>query len=355
MKKDHTIIHDGCHISNYRTFFEWWYFDFDLNGKHHIYIEWQAPVFNSRDNMCMLIFRIYNHNNRFANNQITKSEDYIIKAFRYKRSLVKINQTLCDILFPGGHIFEQNGNYFIKVKERNLQINIQLERLLPPMIASDEVLIRTQGNDEFLSWNIPLPRALATGQIVHDGDQIQVDGEAYHDHNWGNINVGKYMLGWIWTRIFFDNYTLILGDITLKEFSDKVQVLLLIDKNGDKINISSLKIERACLNIHSGCKLSIPFAISFTSGNKDNYIIRLEIQRTLTIQEFPLCSFKNHLWNAAMARAWYLFKMNMSPRFIKKWFGQSFYCQFSAQGELYIDNTLIDTKPGNMEVISFAP
>jgi len=354
MKKAHPIIHDGCHISNYRNSFEWWYFDFDLESQHHIYIEWQAPIFNLRDNYCMLIIRIHNPERGFNNNHNKKSEAPLTKVFRYRRSLVAQNPTLCQIVFPTGHIVERAGNYFIKVNERNLLIDIELERVLPSVIAEDEVLLCARSDKEFFSWNIPLPRALATGQIKVDGEHIEVNGTAYHDHNWGNLNIRKYLIGWIWARFFFDDFTFIFGNIAIKESKENIQVLLLIDKDGKKVDFSSSKVEYMNTSNHNYCTLSLPRTVSLIFNGRENYRFHLIIKKNLAVQEFPLGSFQNHLWNSALTRAYYFFTVNKAPNFIKKWFGRSLYFQFSAQSELYVDGNLADTKNGNVEVFSFA-
>ncbi|MBA7519509.1 hypothetical protein ES705_11588 [subsurface metagenome] len=344
MNKANPIIHNGCHIIDYKQYFEWWYFDFDLEGQYHIYIEWHAPNFTLRDESCLLIIRMHNKAKK-------QSEDSKIKTFRYHRSLITQKETSCDIVFPSGHITEKDDSYFINVNERDLLINLTLKRLSPPVIAEDEVLYCTKDGKEFFAWNVPIPRGEVTGEIELSDEQIDVHGTVYHDHNWGNLNIGKHLLGWIWLRILFDDFTLIFGDMTVKESSEKQQVLLLIDKDGKKIDISSLQVHYTDYKKHHNS--SIPYSVQITCNNK-KYRVHLSAEYILSTQEFPLGSFDKHLWNSCLAKTYYLLKMNNAPNFIKKWFGNSLYFQFLVKGKFYIDDELIDITNGKMEVFSFA-
>ena len=344
-KADH-FSHDGCHITDYKKYFEWWYFDFDLTSKHHIYLEWHAPNFTLLDTNCLLIVRVHHTTNKHSNDQK-------IKVFRYDRSKISQDETFCKIILPTGIISERDNNYYINIQERGLLINIELERLLPRVSVENELLYRSKNGREFFSWNIPLPRAKVTGEIEISGERIDMQGTAYHDHNWGNLNIGKHICGWIWARIQFQDYTLIFGDITAKESSNQnIQVLLLIDKYGQKIDTTSFSID--CLDHQNLRNSSIPHRIIISINSDKRYTIHLQAKELLTNQEFPVGSFDNPKLNSFLAKAYYLFKVNYAPNYIKRLFGGSLYFQFIAGGELYIEDRLIESKEGKMEIFSFA-
>lgn len=343
---------DGCRIVGQGDFFEWWYFDFDLKSQHHIYIEWHAPMFNLRDNYGTLIIRVYGHQRTFLNNN-KKPEGPITKVFRYHRSLIAQNGTSCEIVFPAGHIIERDSNYFINVNERDLLIDLKLERLLP-RLDEYETLYCTRGGNEFFSWNVPLPRALATGKIKLDGEYIDVEGTAYHDHNWGNLNIGKHLLGWIWARVLFDDFTLIFGDIANRESERKVQILLFADKNGRKMDTSSLQVDYISFTGDNRHNLPAPAELIITFEDNNKYRAHLRVENSFAVQEAPLGSFKSHFLNSLVTKAYYLFKLNNAPNIIKKRLGRLLYSQAVVKGKLYMDDRLIDTKTGRLEVFSCA-
>jgi len=353
MKNIIPVAHDGYHIVDYKNFFEWWFFDFDLGNDNSLQIEWHAPIFNLRDNFCMLILRSYKPKKEPGNAK--KIPDYsIIKTFRYPRSSVKQDSESCKIKFPAGVIIEKEGNYHIDIIEKDLAIKIDLKRLLPSLIAEYEVLYSIQNKCEFFSWNIPLPRALATGQIKLDEQYIGVEGTAYHDHNWGNLNLGKYLNGWVWCRVQFDSYTLIYGDISTKKIDERIRKLLFVDINGKKISFSALEIDYTFSSNRTNGRMVSPETIIIKFKNDKKYMIHLRVETNVPIQEAPLGSFGNHSLNALLSSLYYLMRLNYLPNFIKKLFGQLLYFQAIIVAELYVDEKLMDKKNGRLEAISFA-
>jgi hypothetical protein len=143
----------------------------------------------------MLIIRIHDGGRTPQNNQRGKLGQLVEKAFRYPRADVSQSETVCRIVFPAGHIVERDNGYSISVEEKGLLIDLELERCLPPVSIGDEVLYYSENRQEFFSWYVPLPKASTRGRIKFDDEHIEADGIAYHDHNWGNINVGKCLGG----------------------------------------------------------------------------------------------------------------------------------------------------------------
>jgi len=342
-KRHVTAFHYGQRIDENSNSFEWWYFDFDLESKHHLYLEWHAPNFAYLGKMCLLVFRCYRPN----------MNKPIIKVLRYPRSLISQGKNKCDIRIPSGYIVEHNGNYLIKIKEDDFSIDLKLERMFPPTIADEETIFRIEGNNEFFSWNIPLPKAKTSGKIVVDEEKIEASGIAYHDHNWGNLNIGKRLRGWTWVRVFFQDYTFIFGDITEKGSDVKTQVVILLDREGKKIKISSINVKYVnCLSCDH--KLTVPSTIHLSNSTFGNFEINFKIENNLGLQEFPLASFDNHRINAILSNLYYVFKLEYAPKTIKRMFGQSYYFQFESICELLLEGNIICSNKGKMELFSFA-
>ena len=146
-----TNAHDGKHIDNYRSSFEWWYFDFDIMNDYHLHIEWHAPIFNLRDNYCMLIVRL--HCNKKKGFEESKSKFPIIHTYRYKRNLVSINDGRCEIRFPAGEIYEKNNYYNLWIEEKDLSIAIRMRRKLPFVIQDRGLLLQNNRLKENFYWN----------------------------------------------------------------------------------------------------------------------------------------------------------------------------------------------------------
>ena len=181
-----------------------------------------------------------------------------------------------------------------------------------------------------------------------------MEGVSYHDHNWGNLNLKKYVKGWLWTRIFFNDFTLIFWDINTNIPSEKVQVLLFMDREGNSINTTSLKVSYNQFGNENQYNVEIPQTFSVEFGYEKEYRIVVQNKRKFMTAEAPLRSFDNNLLNVWIVRSYYLFKLHYAPNLFRKWFGRVVYLQSETEGELYHNNYLEDKKIGKIEVISFA-
>jgi len=342
------FLHDGCHIEDCKRFFEWWYFDFDLENDYSLHIEWQSPVFNMRDDYCMLITRLYNHET--ASDQ---SFHPIFKAYRYPRKSIRQDRSSCNIVFPSGFIIEDKEEFHIRFKEKDLCADIKLKRLLPPLSVENEVLLEVD-NQEFFAWNIPLPRASASGNIQAERKKIEMNGIAYHDHNWGNLNIGRYLESWIWTRVQFQHFTLILGDIFVRGRKAPDRSLLFVDEVGNKLTFSDLEIDYSFSLDRTNGRMSTPESIRINFGHHQKYYkIKISILTSIPIQEAPISAFESHQLNTLISKFYYLFKLYHLPDSLRKWIGRLFYFQAVIAAELEIDNKPVDIKNGRLETFSF--
>lgn len=56
------------------------------------------------------------------------------------------------------------------------------------------------------------PRSKVTGELIIDGKKVPVKGEAYSDHQWGNIRLTETFSYWYWGRIFLPGLTIVFFD-----------------------------------------------------------------------------------------------------------------------------------------------
>ena len=323
----------------------------DSGTGHSIYIEWHSPVFNLRSRHCVLVIRIHESGNCFSPVENKLPKISVMKTYRYPRSLVTSSNTSCDIVFPGGHIYEKDGNYFIDIREKDLSISLHLKRNLPRIFTSEELLYESPNGREHLFWYVPLPRALATGKVELSNQRLEVEGLSYHDHNWGNLNIAKYLTGWVWTRVFFNDFTFIFGELSPKN-GNKEYTVHLIGKEANKISTRLPKV--SCMKTRDErYGIEIPTTLSIAFGKPLRYRVEIVSENKLTKQEFPSASFDNHRINACVTGMYYLTGLSGAPESLRKFIGRGTYFQFEVKAGLSVDDLLTDTSRGKMEVFFF--
>jgi len=347
--------HDGSHITDFNKFFEWWYFDFDLEDGYHIYIVWHSPMFCLKEPYGTLLVRINSPDSKIVDKKLLPGKAQWINSYRYHSSKVFQSVTKCNISFPSGFIKEVHGNYLINVTEKDLHIDLKLKRLSPPISIDNNLIFQTKNKEEYFKWFLPLPKAIAKGKIILEGKSIILtQAVSYHDHNWGNINLIKYLRGWIWCRVFFNDFTFIFGDVHAKVPEKSIQFLLIVDRNGGRIDTSSFKINYKHFENQNQYKLQIPTLFSIEFENQGTYKIDFRNKKELVIEEAPLGYSNNNFLNVWLVKLYYLFRLYHMPNQFKKWYGRLIYSQSEIIGEVFKNDRIMDRQSGTIEVMSFA-
>ncbi len=118
----------------------------------------------------------------------------------------------------------------VNLRLNTSDVNCQLQ--FTPEIKPQLVTIN-QGN---MRWQIEIPRARVSGQLIKDGVSLDFSGRGYHDHNWfiyedpadkmNNREILPYFLrGWQFGRLFSEELTMVYG------FSQTESHILLWEKD----------------------------------------------------------------------------------------------------------------------------
>jgi len=97
-----------------------------------------------------------------------------------------------------------------------------------------------KGETPVSKWGVILPRATVRGSITLDGEQIDVKGIGYHDHNW-ELMLPIKQRGWCWGRIGGGSLNLVWSKIMLTK-SKEYLLTVLNEGESNYINIHPKKI-----------------------------------------------------------------------------------------------------------------
>lgn len=92
--------------------------------------------------------------------------------------------------------------------------------------------------DEYFTWLCVIPRGKMEGTILFNGEERKVSGRGYHDHQWiKHPRSNTIWNHWFWGRQHFEDYTLVLGDMTSAERYGFVRYPLFVlqDKDGNTV------------------------------------------------------------------------------------------------------------------------
>ena len=187
---------DGMRTNLDNGEYEWWYFDAKLDdGSIIVAYFWTLKAVKD-------IFYIGVNYNSVDGSSYKK-----IKFFKKKQISISKNQ--CDLKY-GENIFKGNlDEYKIKINPDDFDgfgFDITLKSNIPSYRPQDGVI---SAGDDYFAWLAAVPNGTVDGTMTLGDKSIIINGDGYHDHNWGNIPLQRLFDDWTWFRGTVGDYTII--------------------------------------------------------------------------------------------------------------------------------------------------
>lgn len=221
---------DALHIDlNKKENFEWWYFDARLEGGYTAVGFFRAA--HERTGKTAVEIVIYKPDgNRLQ------------KFVNYKRSDMNFSREIPDIRIGHNYLKVDYKNkdlpvYEVYLDEDNLGIHLKFTAKVHGWMPGNG---KTEFGDKgYFAWCVPFPRAVVEGNIRIDDKILPVKGIGYHDHNWGNINMARYLDYWLWGRLYSENFTLCYAYIKCNKKMDNYAIQVLMLAKNEEIILST--------------------------------------------------------------------------------------------------------------------
>ncbi|MHA1255882.1 MAG: lipocalin-like domain-containing protein [Promethearchaeota archaeon] len=226
--------YDALHIDvNKKGYFEWWYFDSRLEGGYTAVGFFRAA--HERTGKTSVEIMIY-----------TPDGERLQENVNYKRSDMKVSREIPDVQIGHNYLKVDYTNkdlpvYEIFLDEGNLGLHLkftaQVHGWMPGMGTTQF------GDKGDFGWCVPFPRASIEGKIRIGEESIPVKGIGYHDHNWGNVNMVRYLEYWYWGRLYSENFTLCYAYIKCNKKMDNYPIHVLMLAKNEEIILSTGEYE----------------------------------------------------------------------------------------------------------------
>ena len=211
---------DGFHGSPKRVAAEWWYFDAIFNNGYSAHLGFRTF---SRKKLGMVNPNIeFYKDGKFIGRA---SKRFLFRNFKTSKEvpLAKLfNKTIIEFDYDR---YKKTGEwvYHYKLKIEDNSVDLTFKGI-------------TQGwkiETDNESWTVALPKASVTGEIIVNGNKMQVNGIGYHDHNWNYslLTLMNYGVGWYWGKIRSPSFNLIWANIV--QSSKKSKILAIANKDGN--------------------------------------------------------------------------------------------------------------------------
>lgn len=218
---------DGAHPSPSRFYFEWWYFDVDLDDGHKVVCVVQRPdmrfPLKRRDCVIMLY--------------IQPPDSEAIRHYApFPLEELHTSTETCDVEVGGNTVRGEYPLWEVRLAHQDVRIELDFRNLTPGWSrGTGSVVYGNDHQDDVLGWVVPQPRAEVTGTIAYGGITREVRGLGYHDHNFGSSLLFKYVKVWHWGRLVSGDLTLIYADVMHTARMGHLRVPCLLIARGDRL------------------------------------------------------------------------------------------------------------------------
>ena len=211
LSKEIEIWEDGLRTSGDRNSYEWWYFDAEYtNGCKFV------VIFYTKDR-----FDVKGSGKPTATLDVTlPNGQTICRTISENTKMIDASKESCYVKIGDSFIKYENGSYHVHFKDELVQYDC--------VMKSDLSMYRPKtgytffGEDEklYFAWLVAQPSAKVSGYVKVGGLSLELEGNGYHDHNWGNVEMNKIINHWYWCRAKVGPYTIIANDIIAEQKYD---------------------------------------------------------------------------------------------------------------------------------------
>ncbi|MED0987737.1 lipocalin-like domain-containing protein [Bacillus paramycoides] len=191
---------DGIRTTGDSGTYEWWYFDAHLeDGSTLVIVFMTKPYISPELPLTPQVNIVLDRPNGTKINRLIS-----LPAEEFEASTNNTNVRI------GKNSFVGNLKHFdIHVEAEDIIADIRLDNIVPAWRPGSGYMYFGDQDEHYFAWLPSTPKGKVSGTITINGTEENVSGIGYHDHNWGNISMGKVMHHWYWGRAEIGEYTVV--------------------------------------------------------------------------------------------------------------------------------------------------
>ena len=242
---------DGTNTDGAENTYEWWYFDSALEDGSKLVIAFYTRSPNNPSAPLA----------PFATLEWTKPDGTVTsERVNVDVENFSASKDYCDVVIGNCSFSGNLKEYDITYINENIEAYIHIESNVPSWRPETGYRLYGDNEEYFAAWLCAVPDAKVTAEINQNGQQFNLVGSGYHDHNWGNRPIWEMQNNWYWGRAKTDSFVVIAYDIiTAEEYGFKEFTAFMLAKDGKIVadNLESVVFEPKEENVDGNTGISI--------------------------------------------------------------------------------------------------
>ena len=249
--------------------YEWWYFDGHLDD----------------GSMIVSAFIMQTDENNHVNPQITfnfaDKNNRIEKTIYFKSGEFESAKDHCDVKINNNYFrskgLDEYEIYLDPAHNEGWGYDLKIKRNVPSFRPGTGFW---DAGGEYFAWLCAVPSGSIEGTITKAGKNVNVKGNGYHDHNWGNVPMSKILSDWYWGRAEINGITVVTANVRFREEAGGKETPLVYITKGEKVLLNANNEELSFLSGHkvqhpeTGKSYNSDAMYIYEAGN-DKAVIRL--------------------------------------------------------------------------------
>ena len=225
---------DGSHIfHNADEYYEWWYFDASFTNGYHLVVTFHYRNIFLKPMVPSIQIFIYGPDG-------VKTERYDVIA----PEKASADPDYCHVVMGDNRVKDCGGHYELFMKIKGVGARLVFQNSVPPWKPGTGFNFKDETTGLTAGWVVPQPKARVEGELFVGDKTLQVTGDGYHDHNWGNYHCHKTFSGWYWGRTHSEEFTIDYGWVLPRvKGSPVVAPLLIARRNEIVLSTNMLTLE----------------------------------------------------------------------------------------------------------------
>lgn len=179
-----------------RTKFEWWYFHFISDISFNIIIH-PTDMYGLNKNSYISV-SIFEKSRKGINFK----QPFDLE----KTTISSVELSIENDIFCIKKIGEE---IFITLTLENLKAKMKIGKIvIPELFNENSAILMNEADKLSNNWLLVVPYSLFSGTLQYFDRNVQLNGQAYHDHNWGNWLIQECYNYWIWGNFQNINYAI---------------------------------------------------------------------------------------------------------------------------------------------------
>ncbi len=243
--------YDALNVYESETSFELWWIDADLDNGYTI-----SLLYFWRLNFPFVTINIYAPDGTRIINSMEQRELNECRASREK----------CDLVFGKDTLRQDGNNYKLSLHTKEAGAELTFCRKLPPCRWPVYYDGLSFDNSKLKQCNVmSVPRSDLKGKLWIGDKEMDVSGQGFQDHDWGDIGFHTTIGGFFWGRVYYKEFTFVYPSILPITGSGEDAKTMLYVAKGEQIVLVSdrLKPILSDYEVNKDTGINIPNRITF--------------------------------------------------------------------------------------------